>query len=315
MGVKTPLRLEEANRLFEGQRFSALHATQDGIIDTTYIAETPRGRCILKRYEEAMPEAVAAEELLLQHLRRRGLNVPEPLGGSGRWRLFGCLEGSSPKRVTLRHIGAVAVFLGRMHRETRGLCTVPAAFERSDVKRALSRIRRHSPAAWHRFAPLAESGLFSQCDGVIHGDLFPDNCVFEGGRIGVFDFIEAGFGSFLLDAAVVAANWALRGKDAGRVRHFVQVYNRHAPRKIAFAELCDAMETASRLYAMKRYVHTQIEGDGAPPYRQQLEKLRQIKQLKARERLFCPERGKLQCHSGQRSFRGLASEAVKKGIL
>ena len=206
MGVKTPIVLEAAQRLFPEAGFRALHATNEGIIDTTYIAEAGETRVILKRYEDASLEAIEREALLLRRLRRRELNVPEPLGGNGRWRLFSCLEGGSPKRPELRHIAAVAAFLGNMHRQTRGECAGVAAFCPEAVKEALSRIRRHSPASWHAFAPLAESTLFAQCDGVIHGDLFRDNCVFEGSRIGVFDFIEAGSGSFLLDAAVVAAN-------------------------------------------------------------------------------------------------------------
>jgi Ser/Thr protein kinase RdoA (MazF antagonist) len=155
----------------------------------------------------------------------------------------------------------------------------PAAFDRREMTDALRRIRRHAPVDARHFLPLAENGLFSRRDGIIHGDLFPDNCVFEGRRIGVFDFIEAGPGSFLLDAAVVAANWALRGNARGRLRRFLNAYNAHAPVKIGFDALCGGMEAAVRLYAMQRYVHTELEQGEARPWREQLRKLRRIRKL------------------------------------
>ena len=72
MGVKTPIALEAAQRLFPEAGFRALHATNEGIIDTTYIADTARGRCILKRYEAAAPEAVEREARLLRRRARNG---------------------------------------------------------------------------------------------------------------------------------------------------------------------------------------------------------------------------------------------------
>ncbi len=280
MGVRRPLSLAEANALFDGCCFDTLEATSDGIIDTTYIAATDGRRCILKHYERATPEQVAAEELLLKRLHRFGLNVPEAFGeGRGGWRRFGCLAGRSPERITLAQVGRVGAFLGRMHRATRGMVDAPAAFDTREIADTLKQIRRHASADSRHFLPLAESDLFSRDDGIIHGDLFPDNSVFEGSRIGVFDFIESGRGSFLLDAGIVAANWALRGSERGRVRHFLNSYNRHVPVKLTLEALCRGMEMAVRLYAMKRYRHTELERGTARPWREQLRKLRQIKRL------------------------------------
>jgi Ser/Thr protein kinase RdoA (MazF antagonist) len=280
MGVRRTLSLAEANGLFGGCRFDRLEPTSDGIIDTTYIAASGGERSILKHYERATAEQVAAEEALLHHLRHCGLNVPEVFGeGKAGWRRFGCLEGESPKRVTLKQVGRVGAFLGTMHRATRGIQDAPAAFDRKEIADALRRIRRHSPVAFLHFRSLAENSLFANCDGIIHGDLFPDNCVFDGSRIGVFDFIESGCGSFLLDAGIVAANWALRGSEKGRARRFLSGYNRYAPTKITFRTLCIGMEAAVRLYGMKRYIHTKLEKGEARPYGEQLLKLRQIQRL------------------------------------
>ncbi|HHD80627.1 MAG TPA: hypothetical protein ENK99_03350 [Campylobacterales bacterium] len=45
-------------------------------------------------------------------------------------------------------------------------------------------------------------------NGVIHGDLFMDNCKFQNHKLsGVFDFSDACYGDFYFDLAVVAIGW------------------------------------------------------------------------------------------------------------
>ena len=45
-------------------------------------------------------------------------------------------------------------------------------------------------------------------DGIIHGDLFLDNALFEGGGLScVIDFTQACNGDFLFDLAVVGLSW------------------------------------------------------------------------------------------------------------
>ncbi len=49
-------------------------------------------------------------------------------------------------------------------------------------------------------------------DGVIHGDLFLDNCKFKGNSLnGVFDFSDISLGDFYFDLAVVAVGSSFRG--------------------------------------------------------------------------------------------------------
>ncbi len=50
-------------------------------------------------------------------------------------------------------------------------------------------------------------------DGVIHGDLFLDNCKFRGGTLsGIFDFSDVSLGDFYFDLAVIAVGSSFRGR-------------------------------------------------------------------------------------------------------
>ena len=68
--------------------------------------------------------------------------------------------------------------------------------------------------------------------GVIHGDLFRDNALFnEYGLTGVVDFHHAAFGFKLFDVAVAINDWCRSGDalDQGRTIAFLQAYNNIRP--------------------------------------------------------------------------------------
>jgi len=248
MGVKSALSLEKANRLFEGRRFEKLEATTDGIIDTTYIARSGASAFILKKYEEAGRERIEAERRLLERFSRCGITVPSHLASSGEWHLYSCLKGEKVTRANHLHLQSVARTLAKMHR-----CTHSGhhpIFDPKETALQLRRVRAKDYSSYRRLYRLR--GYRPKREGVIHGDLFVDNALFDGSRIGVIDFIDAGEGSFAFDLGVAALDWALRGRSLGYLRLFLRAYNQHAPRKITLHELTEEIKNAAAFYTLSR---------------------------------------------------------------
>ena len=248
MGVKSALSLEEANRLFDNYRFEKLEATADGIIDTTYIARSGASAYILKKYEEADGARIEAERALLERFSRCGITVPSHLASSGEWHLYSCLKGQKAARVNHLHLRSVARTLARMHR-----CTHSGhhpIFDPKETALQLRRVREKDYPSYRRLHRLSD--YRPEGEGVIHGDLFVDNALFDGGRIGIIDFIDAGEGSFAFDLGVAALDWALRGRSMGYLRLFLRAYNQHAPRKITLHELTGEIKNAAAFYTLSR---------------------------------------------------------------
>ncbi|MBE0498656.1 MAG: phosphotransferase [Campylobacterales bacterium] len=252
MGIKTELCVSQARALFPHLNILSLQPTHEGVIDTTYILETPGENYILKKYERALKEQREEEARLLKHLRAHGLNVPVHLDSSDEWQLFSYLKGHTPKRPNLSQLRSLGAFLGKMHALTRGKKASFTPFEKSSFIKAVGKLRRHDLLLAKRLNPLL---YFEQrFDGIIHADLFPDNAKFDALRIGVFDFIEAGNGSFAFDAGVTAMSWISTHRQLSRskLQLFLNAYNQNAPCKLTLDLLLTQMQSASLVYALQR---------------------------------------------------------------
>jgi Ser/Thr protein kinase RdoA (MazF antagonist) len=255
VGIKTELCVSQARALFPHLKILSLQPTREGVIDTTYILETPSAHYILKKYERALKEQREEEAKLLEHLHAHGLNVPIHLGSSNEWQLFSYLKGHTPKRPSLLQLKSLGTFLGKMHALTKGRKSSFTPFEKSGFVKALGKLRRHDLLLAKQLNPLL---YFEQrFDGIIHADLFPDNAKFDALRIGVFDFIEAGNGSFAFDAGVTAMSWISTHRQLSRskLQLFLNAYNQNAPRKLTLGLLLTQMENASLAYALQRRVN------------------------------------------------------------
>lgn len=273
MGIKTELSLSQARALFPHLKIISLHPTHDGVIDTTYILETQSTHYILKKYERAGKEQREEEAALLEHLHAQGLNVPTRLGSCGEWQLFSYLKGNTPKRPGLTQLRSLGAFLGKMHSLTKGREASFTPFERKGFVQELRQLRRLDLLLSRRLRLLRnfDEGF----DGVIHADLFPDNAKFDAQRVGVFDFIEAGNGSFAFDAGVSAMSWIAKEKMISRskLQLFLNAYNQNAPYKLTLDTLLKQMEHASLAYALQRRLNDGHDLD----YRQMLKKQERIK--------------------------------------
>ncbi|MEA2099175.1 MAG: phosphotransferase, partial [Campylobacterota bacterium] len=148
------------------------------------------------------------------------------------------------------HIIALGRFLAKLHKHTYKKSASSNFLDSYEIPALLNytKIRYFSHYKKLQFLEFFEM----QNDGFIHGDIFKDNTVFDGNKIGVFDFIDSGSGSFSFDCAV-----GLVGFDVVKHHHyfiniFLIAYNQHAPKKLKKGELIYQIKVASRFYALLR---------------------------------------------------------------
>lgn len=253
MGVKTHLSLEALNRLFAAYEFSSLVATDSGVIDTTYIASCVQTSYILKKYEREIAQKVEEDKALLEMLHLWGLNVPRCVESSKGWHLYEKLQGRQPRHIRSYHIQALARFLAKMHQCTYKKKSPHKMMDQKEIASNLGYAKRNFYAYYKKLQTL--QGYKAKEDGTIHGDLFKDNTVFDGEKIGVFDFIDSACGNFALDAGVALLGFDVRRGKSFFISLFLGTYNQHAPKKLTKKELLASLDTASRFYTLKRIVH------------------------------------------------------------
>lgn len=250
MGVKTFISLDELNGLFSSYSFTKIEPTSSGIIDTTYIVHTRTKAYILKRYERDISKKIIQDTMLLASLKSAGLNVPLCIDEKSGWYLYEKLPGQEPKNITTYHIQALGRFLARLHTKTRKMTCQSDIMQKNEISELLKYTKKEFYSYYKRLESL--KGYKEENDGLIHTDIFKDNTVFDGRKIGVFDFIDSSGGSFTFDAAVALIGFGLREHNEYFINLFLRCYNQHAPKKLSKKALLEMMNTASCYYALKR---------------------------------------------------------------
>lgn len=245
MGIKTLITLEEVSEIVS---CTILTPTEDGISDSVYL--TDQG--VLKLFESASADAILEERNLLLNLSA----LPVTKHSSDVFFLqkkpcvlYEKLNGQSLKHANENHIIQMAGFMRRFHAQTAGLSSNNTALFEPLRLQTLIKQTQHL-----LFQQIFDSiHIKLSCDGVIHGDLFLDNVLFENGELsGVFDFIEACEGDFLFDLAVVAISWCLEERDDySKVDLLLTHYNT----EVRFEEFIPYMKYALLYYATTRYLH------------------------------------------------------------
>ena len=210
-------------------RFSGI---AEGIENTNFLLETEEGRYVLTLFEQRTPgEDLPFFRDLMAHLATGGLPCPRPASSSsgdapielaGKPALIGSfLPGAQTTDPSEEQARAVGQMLARLHQtavdfgRSRGNSMGPAAWreiadkiaaDAQDVAPDLLRmvaaeldfLERHWPRALPPELPV----------GIIHGDFFPDNLLWEGGAIsGVIDFYFACKEALAYDLAVTLNAW------------------------------------------------------------------------------------------------------------
>lgn len=232
MSVYTVLSAEQINQFAQGYGKTVQRITpiQQGIENSNWFVDMVDGqRAVLTVFEELDLAGATGLAGLLDGIAAQGLSVAAPWRNHAGQRLSiladkpaqfaPCLQGQHPMQPTPAQCAAMGEGLARLHVAMQSV--------------ALDKPNAHGQAWWqHTASTLTPSmnaddqtlleGLFAQFDaiqmqvgaqtetqietlprGLIHGDLFRDNSLFDGdGLTGILDFSECCVDDYLLDIAI-----------------------------------------------------------------------------------------------------------------
>ncbi len=205
---------------------TGLEGILSGIENTNYFVTTTHGRYVLTLFEKLTRDELPFYLNLMAHLSSHGLPCPKPIANlqnellgelSGKpAAIVSCLSGEPVHAPSAMHCARVGEVLAEMH--------LAGATYRGHLDNL-----RGAPW-WTACAPeiypflsaenaaLLESEICFQAGqrrdglprGVVHADLFRDNVLFDGERVGGFiDFYFACIDSFVYDVAITVNDWCI----------------------------------------------------------------------------------------------------------
>ena len=239
----------------------------EGVENSNFLLHTSAGYFILTLYEKRVARGDLPFFLaLMTHLASRGISCPLPVknrSGEALSTLAGrpaaiisFLEGIWPRKPSAAHCAGVGQALARMHLAGRDF--------------PMSRANALSVSGWRplfdaaaaradEVQPGLAAFIAAELDhlegnvwpknlpqGVIHGDLFPDNVFFLGERLsGIIDFTFACNDTLAYDVAICLNAWCFESDfsfNVTKARAFLNAYGRER-------QLSDAEENALPLLA------------------------------------------------------------------
>jgi homoserine kinase type II len=231
--------LADLTRAFQLGPVREIRAIAAGTINSNFELETERGAWFVRINEGKSEADVAWEAQLVSALAAAGVATPPPLvardgrpyaplAGGDKWvSAFAWCPGHhlASSDVTPGAAAAFGAELARLH--VAGLA-LPEAWRRGSIYDHAHLVDRYQGFAASRDPALARaiaaigSGLAAAeaaaetraraSHGMIHGDLFRDNVLWDAGRVvAILDFEQASGGSLAYDLAVCINDWCWDG--------------------------------------------------------------------------------------------------------
>lgn len=271
MAVFTRVTESELIPWLKQYSLGSLHELQGipaGIENTNYFVTTSNGRFVLTLFEILSADELPFYLNLMAHLARHGIPCPSPVADTNNSFLGECqgkpacivsrLSGKSVLQPNAAQCAAVGAILAQMHNAGRSFT------ERIDNPRGAS-WRSNAAQQVQSFLTAEEQRLlqdeisFQQHNtlthlpsGVVHADLFRDNVLMEGDRVGgLIDFYFACHDVLLYDVAITVNDWCMGENSVLNqelVRYFLTAY--HAIRPLTNEE-AHSWPVALRLAALR----------------------------------------------------------------
>lgn len=247
MSVFTSLTLEEVREWllpFQIGELQTLRGIAAGITNTNYFVETSQARYVLTVFEKNDFDELPYFVSLMTHLSAHGVPCPAPIldkAGIALRRIHGkpalmvsCLQGSDVSQPNLQQIAAVATTLAKLH--LAGLDFHGQSHNQRGqgwrMMTAQQVMPKLTPVQQHLLQDelLYQHGLDLSAlpHGVIHGDLFRDNVLFDGDQLGGFiDFYYACHDVLAYDVAIAVNEWCVEASgvlDQAKLSTFLNAY-------------------------------------------------------------------------------------------
>jgi len=252
MSVFTTITLVEVQALlrdFSIGEVTELKGIAAGITNTNYFVTTNEARYVLTIFEENKMSDLPYFVDLMTHLVKQGIPCPKPIfdkhGASLHLLknkpalLVSCLSGKDTETPSVDQCAQVGRSLAQMH-------IAGQTFKHKSHNLRGADWRIATAAKVMDKLSIADQNLLKQIlnfqarldlsmlpHGVIHGDLFRDNVLFDGEQLGGFiDFYYACDDVLAFDVAVAVNDWCLTEAaefDEARLNAFMQAYTEVRP--------------------------------------------------------------------------------------
>ncbi|MCG6872082.1 MAG: homoserine kinase [Gammaproteobacteria bacterium] len=245
MAVYTPVDRQQLEEFLSGYPVGELVAFEGiraGIVNSNFFVATRGGRHVLTLFETLSSGELDYFLSLTEHLAAHGIPCPAPIrDSSGNAHgilnqrpaaLLVRLPGASVLAPGEVHCAAVGALLAQLHRAGRDFPQRRENAHGSEWRQRMCRelVGRLSPTESEllEWALRRAREIPALPGGVIHGDLFRDNLLFEDDAVsGVLDFYFACDEILLLDVAIAVNDWCALADgslDAPRVRALLGAY-------------------------------------------------------------------------------------------
>ncbi|MEO1956500.1 MAG: homoserine kinase [Methylophilaceae bacterium] len=252
MSVFTTLTLPEVQDFlqdFSTGEVTELKGIASGITNTNYFVITETSRYVLTIFEANTIDELPYFVDLMAHLAEHNIPCPEPIADKhgvalqeikGKPALLvSCLQGRDVSEPDAAQCAQVGRMLAHMHLAGDAFGQQSnnqrdAAWRSNTAAQVMGKVSADERVLLQQVLAFQDNlDLDSLPRGVIHGDLFRDNVLFDGAALGgVIDFYYACHDVLAYDAAIAVNDWCLTesgGFDEPRLNAFMQSYTEVRP--------------------------------------------------------------------------------------